>query len=100
MIGGEFFNMLAYGWAPTAIVAPVGAVGVFFNGALTLPSYHPMQVRPYRLLAYRHRLSTDHGSTRILWLYTMAIYYGSILWLYTVAIYYGSVQLVRYPLLA
>ena len=32
MIGGEFFNMLAYGWAPTAIVAPVGAVGVFFNG--------------------------------------------------------------------
>ena len=33
MIGGEFFNMLAYGWAPTAIVAPVGAVGVFFNGA-------------------------------------------------------------------
>ena len=34
MIGGEFFNMLAYGWAPTAIVAPVGAVGVFFNGII------------------------------------------------------------------
>ena len=83
--------MLAYGWAPTAIVAPVGAVGVFFNGALTLPSYHPMQVRPYRLLAYRHRLSTDHGSTRILWLYTMAIYHGSILWLCTMAIYHGYI---------
>ena len=34
MIAGEFFNLLAYGYAPTAIVAPVGAVGVFFNGII------------------------------------------------------------------
>ena len=25
MIGGEFFNLLAYGYAPTSLVAPVGA---------------------------------------------------------------------------
>lgn len=35
MIGGEFFNLLAYGFAPTSLVAPVGAVGVFFNGIIT-----------------------------------------------------------------
>uniref|UniRef100_A0A7S0P0L3 Magnesium transporter n=1 Tax=Calcidiscus leptoporus TaxID=127549 RepID=A0A7S0P0L3_9EUKA len=35
MISGEFFNLLAYGYAPTALVAPVGAVGVFFNGIIT-----------------------------------------------------------------
>lgn len=34
MVGGEFFNLLAYGYAPTALVAPVGAVGVFFNGII------------------------------------------------------------------
>ena len=34
MIAGEFFNFVAYGYAPTAIVAPVGAVGVFFNGII------------------------------------------------------------------
>eukprot|EP00908_Phaeocystis_cordata_P008248 Transcript_1891.p1 GENE.Transcript_1891~~Transcript_1891.p1 ORF type:complete len:672 (-),score=249.83 Transcript_1891:753-2714(-) len=34
MIAGEFFNFIAYGYAPTAIVAPVGAVGVFFNGII------------------------------------------------------------------
>ena len=34
MIGGECCNLLAYGYAPTALVAPVGAVGVFFNGVI------------------------------------------------------------------
>ena len=30
-IAGEVGNMLAYGFAPAAVVAPVGSVGVFFN---------------------------------------------------------------------
>ena len=34
MISGEFFNLLAYGFAPTSLVAPTGAVGVFFNGII------------------------------------------------------------------
>ena len=34
MISGEFFNLLAYGFAPTSLVAPVGAVGVFFNAII------------------------------------------------------------------
>lgn len=28
---GEVGNMLAYGFAPASVVAPVGSVGVFFN---------------------------------------------------------------------
>ena len=35
MVTGEFFNLAAYGYAPTSLVAPVGAVGVFFNGIIT-----------------------------------------------------------------
>ena len=34
MISGEFSNLLAYGYAPTSLVAPVGAVGVFFNALI------------------------------------------------------------------
>ena len=29
-----YYFLCATGWAPTAIVAPVGAVGVFFNGII------------------------------------------------------------------
>ncbi|KAL1526931.1 hypothetical protein AB1Y20_015622 [Prymnesium parvum] len=46
MISGEFFNLLAYGYAPTSLVAPVGAVGVFFNGIIaTLGMKEPFGVR-------------------------------------------------------
>ena len=34
MISGEAFNLLAYGYAPTSLVAPAGAVGVFFNALI------------------------------------------------------------------
>lgn len=34
MVGGELFNLLAYGYAPTSLVAPVGAIGVLVNGLL------------------------------------------------------------------
>jgi hypothetical protein len=34
MVGGEFFNLLAYGYSPTSLVAPVGAIGVLVNGVI------------------------------------------------------------------
>jgi len=34
MGGGEAFNLLAYGYSPTSLVAPVGASGVLVNGLI------------------------------------------------------------------
>jgi len=34
MVGGEAFNLLAYGYSPTSLVAPVGAIGVLVNGLI------------------------------------------------------------------
>jgi hypothetical protein len=35
-MGGEIGNMLAYGFAPASVVAPVGSVGVFFNEVIAV----------------------------------------------------------------
>jgi len=34
MAGGEIFNLLAYGYSPTSLVAPVGAIGVLVNALI------------------------------------------------------------------
>lgn len=41
MISGEAFNLLAYGYAPTSLVAPVGAIGVLVNGLIATVSATP-----------------------------------------------------------
>jgi hypothetical protein len=60
-MGGEIGNMIAYGFAPASVVAPVGSVGVFFNEVIAVVflkvSGGPRSNRPPRSSMPLHKCS-------------------------------------------